>query len=83
MRATGKLTSEESDEAFRDLQDLSLNLQAFEPFATRIWQLKENVTSYDAWYVAIAEAFGLPLATLDRRLGRSSGVRCDIEAPPA
>jgi predicted nucleic acid-binding protein len=39
------------------------------------------VTSYDAWYVAVAEALGLPLATLDARLSRAKGVSCKFLIP--
>jgi predicted nucleic acid-binding protein len=53
--------------AQRDLMRLAIDLLPFEPFAERVWELRRNVTSHDAWYVAIAEAFDLPLATLDRR----------------
>jgi predicted nucleic acid-binding protein len=40
------------------------------------------VTAYDAWYVAIAEALELPLATLDRRLVAANGPRCEFATPP-
>ena len=52
------------------------------PFAERIWELRANVTSYDAWYVAVAEAAGLPLATLDSRLARANGPNCKFILPP-
>lgn len=55
----------------------------FAPFAERVWELRANVTSYDAWYVAVAEQFDLPLATLDRRLARSAGPRCRFLLPPS
>ena len=82
LRAAVMLTSDDAEAAFRDLLDLPLGLQPFEPFADRVWQLKDNVTSYDAWYVAIAETFALPVATLDRRLARASGVRCEVRTIP-
>ena len=47
----------------------------------RIWELRSNLTCYDAWYVAVAEALELPLATLDRRLARATGPSCEIRAP--
>lgn len=59
-----------------------MELFPFAPFAGRIWALRENLTSYDAWYVALAEALDCPLATLDRKLSRASGPRCDVLAPP-
>jgi predicted nucleic acid-binding protein len=55
---------------------LDLQLLSFEPFADRIWELRHTITSYDAWYVAVAEAFALPLATLDERLAKAQGPKC-------
>jgi predicted nucleic acid-binding protein len=60
---------------------LEIELFPFEPFADRIWALRHNVTSYDAWYVALAEALNLPLATLDEPLSKSNGVSCDFLTP--
>jgi len=45
----------------------------------RIWELRHNVTAYDAAYVALAERLGCPLTTADRSLARSSGHRARIE----
>ena len=75
------LTTTDASAAHRDLLDLDLHLVAFEPFAARVWELRRTVTSYDAWYVAVAEAFEVPLATLDRRLSRASGPRCRFLVP--
>ena len=60
---------------------LDIDLFPFEPFADRIWELRHNVTSYDAWYVALAEALKLPLATLDEPLSKSNGVTCKFLTP--
>ena len=54
----------------------------FVPFASRVWQLRSNLTVYDAWYVALAEALDWPLITLDRRLSRAVGPRCEVIVPP-
>ncbi len=53
----------------------------FEPFLERVWQLRENVTVYDAWYVALAEALDAPLVTSDDRLRRAEGPRCAVLTP--
>jgi predicted nucleic acid-binding protein len=45
----------------------------------RAWDLRHNVRGWDAVYVALAEALGASLITLDERLGRANGVRCEIE----
>lgn len=67
--------------AHADLLDLRVELFAYEPFAPRVWELRDNLTAYDAWYVAIAEALNAPLATLDRRLASASGPACSFATP--
>jgi predicted nucleic acid-binding protein len=49
--------------------------------AERIWALRGNLSPYDAWYVALAEALDAPLATLDLRLGRAPGIDCEVISP--
>ncbi len=44
----------------------------------RIWELRENLTAYDATYIALAEALGCDLLTADARLGVAPGPRCAI-----
>lgn len=50
----------------------------FGPLADRIWELRGQVTAYDAAYVALAELFDVPLLTLDDRLRRAKGSRCSF-----
>ena len=45
----------------------------------RAYELRENVTAYDAAYVALAEALDCPLLTADARLARAPGIRCEVE----
>ena len=71
----------EAASAQQDLHDLEIELMPIRPFEERIWQLRHDLTSYDAWYVAVAETTDLPLATLDRRLSRASGPRCEFRCP--
>jgi len=75
------ISTPEANAAQDDLMELDIDLFPFEPFADRIWELRHNVTSYDAWYVALAEALKLPLATLDEPLSRSNGVTCKFLMP--
>ncbi len=75
------ITTPEANAARNDLMQLEIELFPFEPFADRIWELRHNVTSYDAWYVALAEALGLPLATLDESLSSSNAVTCEFRTP--
>jgi predicted nucleic acid-binding protein len=75
------ITTPDANGAQEDLMQLDIDMFSFEPFADRIWELRHNVTSYDAWYVAIAEALKLPLATLDETLSKSNGVACEFLTP--
>jgi predicted nucleic acid-binding protein len=50
----------------------------FEPFSDRVWQLRANLTVYDAWYVALAEWLRTDLVTADERLANASGPRCAV-----
>ena len=45
---------------------------------SRIWELRDNVSAYDATYVAVAEALEAPLVTADGRLARAPGPRCTV-----
>lgn len=79
--AAGKVTTATANRAFADLLVYPLVLLPYEPFARRVWELRRNVTSYDAWYVAIAEYENAELVTLDARLARASGPICTITVP--
>jgi predicted nucleic acid-binding protein len=67
--------------AYADVVAIEIELLPYGPFAERIWELRHNLTTYDAWYVAIAEALDAPLATLDRQLVRATGPRCRFVTP--
>lgn len=76
LEFAGRIATSDANAAYEDLLRLNLELLPFDPFAQRVWELRRTVTSYDAWYVAVAEALQLPLATLDARLTAASGPRC-------
>ena len=71
----------EANGAQADLLGLAIELFPFAPFARRVWELRSNLTSYDAWYVALAEALDCPLATLDGKLARAPGPKCGFMVP--
>jgi predicted nucleic acid-binding protein len=83
LERAGIIATPEANGAQSDLMQLEINLYSFEPFAIRIWELRHNVTSYDAWYVALAEAIGAPLATLDEHLAKAYGIACRFLTPAA
>jgi len=81
--ASGDLTADAASMAHADLLALRIELFPYGPFASRVWELRENVTCSDAWYVALAETLDAPLATLDGRLSRATGPRCRFQLPPS
>lgn len=65
--------------ALADLAALPLRRAAHRPLLARCWELRDNLTCYDASYVALAEALDVTLVTGDGRLARAAGPRCRIE----
>lgn len=80
--ARGEITADVASMAHADLLDLRVEFFPYAPFAARVWELRANLTSYDAWYVALAEALGSNLATLDQKLAQAAGPRCGFDTPP-
>jgi len=79
----GDISADVAALAHADLIDLRVEFFPYQPCAMRAWELRENVTCYDGWYVAVAELLDAPLATLDARLANSPGPRCQFLLPPA
>ncbi len=77
----GELSADTASIAHGDLIDLPVELFGYEHLAERVWDLRMTVTSYDACYVALAELLDAPVATLDRRLARAPGPRCQFLLP--
>jgi predicted nucleic acid-binding protein len=77
--ANRDIDSERGRMALADLADLALLRYPHDFLLPRIWSLRNNLTAYDAAYVALAEVLGAPLLTRDRRLAAASGHRAQIE----
>jgi predicted nucleic acid-binding protein len=75
----GRLNARRADLALGDLVALPMRRVAHRPLLARCWELTENVTVYDAAYVALAEALGAALLTTDVRLANATGPQCEIE----
>jgi predicted nucleic acid-binding protein len=75
----GELSADRAAEAIVDLADLDLHRHAHLDLLTRGWKLRENVTAYDAMYVALAEAVDATLVTCDAPLAKAPGHRAQIE----
>lgn len=78
---TGQISSDQSAQAHADLLDLAIELWPYDLLATRTWELRLNLSIYDATYVALAEIADLTLVTLDKRLAKAPGTRCQIATP--
>lgn len=78
-----KLSARRGREALRALQELAIEAIDLMGLVDRMWQLRDNLTPYDAAYVASAELFGCPLVTGDARIGRIRGVRCQVQVVAA
>lgn len=75
----GEVSPDRAAEAIADLGDLDLHRHAHLDLLARAWKLRENVTAYDAVYVALAEALDAPMVTCDAPLGRAPGHRARVE----
>lgn len=76
---TGELPAERALQAVEDLADLPIARFPHEPLLERIWALRDNLTAYDATYVALAEALGATVITRDKRLASAPGHQVSIE----
>jgi predicted nucleic acid-binding protein len=70
----GDLDAASAGAALADLRALDLERHSHEPLLDRVWALRDNLTAYDAVYVALAEALDARLLTCDRRLARAPGM---------
>ncbi|MGI9034135.1 MAG: VapC toxin family PIN domain ribonuclease [Candidatus Aeolococcus gillhamiae] len=81
LAAAGLVSADQAAQGHVDLMDVQLELWPYDLVAARSWQLRDNLSVYDASYVAVAELTGATLATLDRRIGRAPGLRCVVVSP--
>lgn len=76
---TGELTPTRGLQALEDLADWPLTRYPHDLLLPRIWELRHNVTAYDAAYIALAEALSVPLLTRDAGLASAAGHHAQIE----
>lgn len=76
------LDDQRFSEAISDLEDLDLTRYPTLPLMRRAFELRSNLTAYDAAYVALAERLGCSLLTADRRLAAAPNVACTVEVLP-
>jgi predicted nucleic acid-binding protein len=77
--AQGDLTASRAEEALQDLLDLRLRRYPHGFFLRRVWELRDNLTAYDALYVALAEALDATLLTCDGKLAIAPGHHARVE----
>lgn len=77
--AAGNLRSERGLEALTDLADFPIHRYPHDVLLPRIWELRHNVTAYDAAYLALAEILPAPLVTCDGRLASAPGHSAKVE----
>ncbi len=75
----GHLDARRAELALTDLVELPLRRAAHRPLLARCWQLRRNVTIYDAAYVALAELLQVMLVTADARLAKAPGLHCQVD----
>lgn len=75
----GKVTIEQAERAMEAAVTFPLERVPHRPLMTRLWELRDNLTAYDATYVALAEVLETSLLTGDRRIRDAPGVRCVVE----
>lgn len=78
MRA-GKLSASSSARALKLLVAAPIRRMPHRPLLARCWELRDNLTIYDASYVALAELLGATFVTADAHLAAAAGIRCDVE----
>lgn len=77
--ATGQIAPGRCRDALSDLSDFPLHRYPHDVLLPRVWELRANLTAYDAVYVALAEALDARLLTRDRRLADAAGHRAWID----
>ena len=75
----GEIDGRRGREAMADLADMPIRRYPHDVLLPRVWDLRHNLTAYDAAYVALAEALDAPLVTRDRRLAGAAGHGAEIE----
>lgn len=79
LEANGAIILSRAEEALQDLSNLRINRYPHRPLLSRIWQLRHNLSAYDAAYVSLAETLDASIITRDARIGSASGHSARVE----
>jgi predicted nucleic acid-binding protein len=77
----GEISADFASLAHADMRALRVELFPYDAVASRAWELRDNLSLYDAWYVALAELLDTELATLDGRLTQAPDTKCGFMVP--
>jgi predicted nucleic acid-binding protein len=77
-----RIAAEDGWAALDTWRRLGLTRYAIDGLLERVWELRENLSAYDAGYVALAESLGCSLVTADARISRAAGLRCPVTVVP-
>jgi len=78
----GDIIDSEAGEVLKDIRDMAIARSPHRPLVDRAWELKNAISAYDAFFVALAEQLDVPLITCDAKLARSNGHSATIELYP-
>jgi predicted nucleic acid-binding protein len=78
----GRMHPADGRARLQEIGDSPITRTSHRPLLSRVWELRDAITAYDASYVALAEQFNVPLLTCDARLGGSNGHRAEIVVYP-
>ncbi len=76
-----RVSADQAAQAHADMLELAIECWPYELVASRVWELRQNLSSYDASYVALAELTDTTLVTLDRRIRGAPHLRCTVATP--
>ena len=78
LALAGQISTGRARRAMEQLASVRLERYPIEPFIDRVWELRHNLTVYDAAYVALAEGLETTFVTADQRVAAAAGPRCEI-----
>ena len=81
LARNGEISELRAEQALADLVDLDVTRYPHLPFMDAMWSLRENLSAYDAAFVALAEALGASLVTTDLRIARAPNLPVRVVAP--
>lgn len=79
LARSGAISDDRAQDVRTDVRDLALTRYPHEPLADRIWELRHNLSAYDAAFVALSEALGATLITCDAKLAASPNIAASVE----